>query len=184
MCMNETQLQDESETSYCADDYQDHATFTHVFDKETEITGYMKLHVWMETRESDDMDVYVRISKLNKDGKSVFHYTRMWEYSGPNGLLRATHRELDPLKSTENEPVHPHDSILEVKPGEPVALDIGLWPTSMVFHAGEAIQVNVAGFDYLGITGAWDDAITFNKGRIHTGDKFDTYLLYPDIPQE
>ena len=131
------------------------------------------------------MDVYVRISKRNRDGKPVFHDARMWEYSGPNGLLRATHRELDPLRSTENEPVHTHNSILEVHPGKPVALDIGLWPTSMVFHAGEAIQVNIAGFDYLGITGAWDDAITFNKGMhfVRTGGSYDTYLLYPEIPQ-
>lgn len=185
MTMETKQPEREAETSYRADNYQGHVTFTHVFDKDTEVTGYMKLHVWMETREADDMDVYVRISKLNKDGKPVFHDSRMWEYSGPNGMLRATHRELDPLRSTENEPVHPHDSILEVHPGEPVALDIGLWPTSMVFHAGEAIQVNVAGFDYLGITGAWDDAITFNEGLhyVHTGGAYDTYLLYPEIPQ-
>ena len=52
-------------------------------------------------------------------------------------------------------------------------------------HAGEAIQVNVAGFDYLGITGAWDDAITFNEGLhyVHTGGAYDTYLIYPEIPQ-
>ena len=82
--------------------------------------------------------------------------------------------------------MHPHNSILPVEKGVPVALDIGLWPTSMVFHAGEAIQVNVAGFDYLGITGAWDDAITFNEGLhyVRTGGAYDSYLVYPEIPQK
>lgn len=176
---------EEGECAYQADDYQDHVAFTHVFRKETEITGYMKLHVWVETRQARDMDVYVRISKLNARGEQVFHDSVMWEYSGPNGMLRASHRELDERQSTENEPVHPHNSILPVEKGVPVALDIGLWPTSMVFHAGEAIQVNVAGFDYLGITGAWDDAITFNDGKhyVRTGGRFDSYLVYPEIPQ-
>lgn len=175
----------EAECSYQSDDYLDHVTFTHVFKEETEITGYMKLHVWMETQEARDMDVYVRISKLNAQGQSVFHDSVMWSYSGPNGLLRASHRELDPVRSTENEPVHPHNSILLVEKGVPVALDIGLWPTSLVFHKGEAIQVNIAGFDYLGITGAWDNAITFNVGRhcVRTGGQFDSYLVYPEIPQ-
>lgn len=183
--MGPDQPKEEAEVSYQSDDYLGHVTFTHVFDRDTEITGYMKLHVWMETRCARDMDVYVRISKLNGKGKMVFHFARMWEYSGPNGLLRASHRELDPDLSTENEPVHPHNSILPVEKGVPVALDIGLWPTSMLFHAGEAIQVNIAGFDYLGITGAWDDAVTFNDGLhyVRTGGKYDSYLVYPEIPQ-
>lgn len=171
--------------AYQSDDYLDHVTFTYVFDQETEITGYMKLRVWMETREARDMDVYVRISKLNRAGKRVFHDAVMWEYSGPNGMLRASHRELDLERSTENEPVHPHNSLLTVEKGVPVALDIGLWPTSMVFHKGEAIQVNIAGFDYLGITGAWDEAITFNQGKhsVCTGGNCESYLVYPEIPQ-
>ena len=176
----------EAEASYQSDDYRGHVTFTHVFDRETEITGYMKLHVWMETREAQDMDVYVRISKLNPEGKPVFHDAVMWQYSGPNGILRASHRELDPERSTGCEPVHPHNSVLPVERGVPVPLDIGLWPTSMVFHPGEAIQVNVAGFDYLGILPCWDEPRTFNDGRhyVRTGGRYDSYLLYPEIPRE
>ena len=184
MTMSDKPAAKEAEASSQSDNYLDRVTFTHVFDKDTEITGYMKLHVWMETREAKDMDVYVRISKLNAKGEMVFHDSIMWSYSGPNGLLRASHRELDPDLSTESEPFHPHKGLLPVEKGVPVALDIGLWPTSLVFHAGEAIQVNIAGFDYLGITGAWDDAITFNEGRhyVRTGGRFDSYLLYPEIP--
>ncbi len=176
----------EAEAGYTADDYEGHVTFTHVFDRETEITGYMKLHVWMETREARDMDVYCRISKLNEKGEMVFHDSIMWSYSGPNGLLRASHREINPARSTECEPFHPHNSVLPVKKGEPVALDIGLWPTSMVFHKGEAIQVNIASFDYLGILPMWDEPLTFNDGAhyVRTGGRFDSYLLYPEIPQE
>ena len=175
----------ECEASYRSDDFEGHVSFTHVFQEETEITGYMKLHIWMETRQAQDMDVYARISKLNRDGEPVFHDAVMWQYSGPNGLLRASHRELDPARSTECEPYHPHNSVLPVEKGVPVPLDIGLWPTSMVFHKGEAIQVNLAGFDYLGIVGHWDEPVTFNDGPhyVHTGGRFDSYLLYPDIPQ-
>jgi predicted acyl esterase len=174
----------EGDASYQSDDYIGHVAFSYVFNKDTEITGYMKLCVWMETRQARDMDVYVRISKLNDKNQQVFHDAIMWQYAGPNGMLRASHRELDPARSTECEPFHPHNSLLPVKKGVPVALDIGLWPTSMVFHKGEAIVVNIAGFDYLGITGAWDDAVTFNDGvhYVHTGGRYDSYLLYPEIP--
>ena len=185
MTLDPVQPAEEAESAYRSDDYLDHVTFTHVFERDTEITGYMKLHVWMETREAEDMDVYVRISKLNDKGQMVFHDCRMWSYSGPNGILRASHREIDPARSTEYEPFHPHTSLLPVEKGVPVALDIGLWPTGMKFHKGEAIQVNIAGFDYLGLTGAYGDCVTFNTGDhfVRTGGQYDSWLLYPEIPQ-
>jgi predicted acyl esterase len=173
----------ESEATFKSDDYMDHVTFTYVFDNDTEVTGYSKVRLWMSTQDNDDMDVFVRISKLNAKGENVFHWTRMWEYSGPNGMLRASLRELDPWKSTESEPVQRFDSVLRIEKGKPVAMDIGLWPTSMVFHKGEAIQVNVAGFDYLGIMAPWDNPVTCNYGNMtmHTGGKYDSFFCFPTV---
>ena len=45
------------------------ATFDITFDKETELTGYMKLHLWVEADGNDDMDLFVAIQKLDKNGK-------------------------------------------------------------------------------------------------------------------
>ena len=56
------------------------------------------------------MDVFVGLHKLDKDGNFVpFAYYAQFD-DGPVALgwLRASHRELDPAKSTEWQPVHPH----------------------------------------------------------------------------
>ena len=45
------------------------------------------------------------------------------------GWLRASHRKLDPKKSLPYRPWHSHDEIQPLKPGEPVELDIEIWPT-------------------------------------------------------
>jgi predicted acyl esterase len=64
------------------------------------------------------------------------------------GWLRASHRKLDPKLSTEYRPYHTHDALQPLTPGEPVALDVELWPTSIVVPAGHRIALSVRGRDY------------------------------------
>ena len=44
------------------------AAFEITFDRDTELTGYMKLRVFMSCTEGDDMDVFVGLHKLDIDG--------------------------------------------------------------------------------------------------------------------
>ena len=86
------------------------ATFEITFDRATELTGYMKLRVFMSCTEGDDMDVFVGLHKLDAAGAVVpFAYYAQFD-DGPVALgrLRASHRELDLKKSTEWQPVHTH----------------------------------------------------------------------------
>src|SRR5439155_14204140 len=64
------------------------------------------------------------------------------------GWLRASHRKLDPRLSTDYRPYHTHDELQKLKPGQAVALDIELWPTSIVVPAGHRLALTVRGRDY------------------------------------
>ena len=45
-------------------------------------------------------------------------------------------------------PYHAHDEIQPLTPGEPVELDVEIWPTSIVVPAGYRIALSVRGKDY------------------------------------
>ena len=64
------------------------------------------------------------------------------------GWLRASHRKLDQKLSLPYRPYHTHDEKQPLKPGEPVELDIEIWPTSIVVPAGYRIALTVRGKDY------------------------------------
>ncbi|MGZ5127620.1 MAG: CocE/NonD family hydrolase C-terminal non-catalytic domain-containing protein, partial [Burkholderiales bacterium] len=172
----------------------DRAIFDIKFDKPTELTGYMKLRVFMSCADTDDMDVFVGLHKLDKDGKLVpFAYYAQFD-DGPVALgwLRASHRELDPAKSTEWQPVHPHTREQKIPPGEIVPLDIEIWPSGTLFNVGETLRLIVQGDD-LNRYSTQIAPVYFrhkqssvNKGRhtIHTGGKYESYLLAPVIPEK
>jgi putative CocE/NonD family hydrolase len=169
----------------------DRVTFDIAFDKDTELTGYMKLHVHMSTDASDDMDVFVGLHKLDRDGNVVpFAYYAQFD-DGPVALgwLRASHRELDPAKSTDWQPVHPHTREQKFKPGEIVPLDIEIWPSGTRFAAGEKLRLIVQGTDLNRyakdkVPVYFRHEATVNKGRhtVHAGAAYDSYLLVPVIP--
>ena len=64
------------------------------------------------------------------------------------GWLRASHRKLDPDRSLPYRPWHTHDEEWPLKPGEPVELDIEIWPTSIVVPPGYQLALNIRGSDY------------------------------------
>ncbi|MFO0007543.1 MAG: CocE/NonD family hydrolase C-terminal non-catalytic domain-containing protein, partial [bacterium] len=64
------------------------------------------------------------------------------------GWLRASHRRLDASRSEPWRPYHAHDRREPLVPGEPVALDIELWPTCIVVPAGYRLALSVLGRDY------------------------------------
>ena len=53
-----------------------------------------------------------------------------------------------PSVSLPYRPYHPHDESWPLKPGEPVELDIEIWPTSIVVPPGYRFVLNVRGKDF------------------------------------
>jgi uncharacterized protein len=167
------------------------AQFEHTFSEHTEITGYMKLRLWVEAQGSNDMDLFVAIEKFDAAGERV-KFTFMSEYDiGPVALgwLRASHRALDEERSTPDQPVHRHQTEQLLKPGEIVPMDIEIWPSSTQFEAGEKLRVVIQGHDIYSFPGVRHTQVhedTRNAGIhvIHTGGRYDSHLLVPIIPTD
>jgi hypothetical protein len=166
------------------------AVFDFRIEAVTELTGGMKLRVWVEAQGADDMDLFVAIQKLDADGRLVpFIFYAMSE-DGPVALgwLRASHRAPDPVRSTPAQPVHLHQREQLLSPGEIVPVDIEIWPSSTRFDPGETLRLVIAGQDI--VRSSVPDAPfalhqrTRNRGThvIHTGGRYDSHLLVPVIP--
>ena len=89
------------------------AEFLHTFAEDTELSGYMKLRVWVEARPEaigqetpNDMALFIAVNKLDRDGNPVHFYgsvgNRMDMVTRGYGVSR---RELDLDESTEWHPV-------------------------------------------------------------------------------
>jgi uncharacterized protein len=151
--------------------------FTYVFDKETELTGYMSLHMWVEALGSDDMELSVKVEKLGTDGKPASRLLGEGVHApvSATGLLRVSQRELDPKRSTESEPylTHTHEELL--KKGQIVPIDIGIWPMGMKYHAGEQLKLTVSAYKPMPVIdigfGAAKIAIPNEKETFMPGEK-------------
>ncbi|MDR1572618.1 MAG: CocE/NonD family hydrolase [Clostridiales Family XIII bacterium] len=159
-------------------------TFDFRFDEDTELTGYMKLHLWVEAEGHDDMDIFASIQKLGADGKFLPANIIGAPHPGTTGRLRVSMRELDEDKSTDYRPQHTYGKIEKLSPGQIVPIDIEIWPLSRLYHKGEQLRVELAGhyfrenwfepFDY--------DYINEGKHVVHTGGEYDSYLQIPVVP--
>lgn len=178
----------ESEIRY--DALSGRATFDFRFDADTEITGHMKLRLWVEADGADDMDIFVAAQKLDAQGHHVgFTFYAFYE-DGPVALgwLRASHRALDLERSTASQPVHPHDQEEPLPASGAVPVEIEFWPSSTLFRAGETLRIVVQGSDIYkqgapNLPFARHEVLR-NAGThiIRTGGERDSHLLVPFIP--
>jgi predicted acyl esterase len=113
-----------------------------------EITGPLAAKLTVSSS-TTDADVFLVLRVFAPDGTEV-------TFIGANdprtpvalGWLRASHRKLDPKKSEPYRPWHTHDEKQPLKPGEPVELDVEIWPTSIVVPPGYRIGLHLRGRDY------------------------------------
>jgi uncharacterized protein len=172
----------ESKVSY--DAAQGVTTFDIVFNETTEITGYMKLHLWVEADGHNEMDLFVNIQKLDEKGNWLPTHILGEPHPGSWGKMRVSHRALDESSTTDFEPVQSHLKEEKLKKGEIVPVDIALVPISRIWHKGQQLRVQIAGHY---IREGWFEPLrwdTDNKGMhvIHTGGRYDSYLQIPVIP--
>jgi len=167
--------------------FETNAIFTYTFDQDTELSGNMKLKLWVSASKGSDMDLFVAIKKLNAKGEEVTFYAKTGYTKGPvaMGWLRVSERELDTEKSTEWQPILSHENPQKIDKDEIVPVEIEILPSSTMFRKGERLQVVVQGKDFFSHP-ALGHYYSVNKGvhSIHTGNKYDTYLLVPIIPNQ
>ncbi|MFC1860891.1 CocE/NonD family hydrolase [Chloroflexota bacterium] len=182
-------LEDESTSSYRVDpDTADKGKliFNITFDKNTEMTGYMKLKLWVSANSSDDMDLFVGVKKFDRHGNEVHlpDFNHIENGQVATGWLRVSHRELDKDKSTPYQPWLNHSKLLKLKEGEVVPVEIEILPSGTIFKAGERLGLMVQGSDIITSGYRYQHKDTVNKGEhvIYTGGKYDSHLLVPVIP--
>jgi len=170
----------------CYDPDTEIASFDFVAPEDMEITGYMKLRLYVECRGHDNMDLFVWIKKYGADGKYIPVHCMEMEFRGAWGYMRTSRRELAPELSTDFNPVQAHRKDEPMEPGKIYPVDIEIWPHSRVWHKGEHLRIEIAGRF---IKSDWmiDQIVGFvtdNGGRhvIHTGGKYASYLQIPYIP--
>jgi uncharacterized protein len=98
-----------------------------------------------------DTDWIVKLEAVTPDGK-VRALTQGW--------LRASHRALDPSRSTAYRPEHPHDAAEALRPGEATWFEIAILPTAHRFLTGHRLRLSLASAD--------DDGFAM-QGMSHTG---------------
>jgi hypothetical protein len=113
-----------------------------------EITGPVaaRLHLSSDT---NDADVFLVLRVFAPDGKEVT-FIGSNDPRTPIGLgwLRASHRKLDRDRTLPYRPWHAHDEAWPLTPGEPVELDVEIWPTSIVIPERYRLALTVRGKDY------------------------------------
>lgn len=174
----------ESESQVAYDGATEEVCFDYRFAEETELTGYLKLRLWVEADGHDDMDLFINVQKLSTTGEWLPITIFGEPHPGAWGKMRVSRRKLDPKLSTDFQPVQAHICDEKLCPGEIVPVDIEIWPTSRIWHKGQQIRVQVAGryiredwFEPL----QWE-ANNIGKHIIHTGGKYDSFLQIPVIP--
>ncbi len=116
--LSEEQEAEDKPIIYSGDNERDVLRFTYRFDRDTELTGYMKCLLWVEAESADDMDIFVSVNSLNAEGEYIYHDARMRLYSGPDQRQRVSLRELDMDKTEFFEPVHTFRHPQKLRPGE------------------------------------------------------------------
>ncbi len=170
-------------------DSADDTSFDYTFTSAVDVIGGMKLRLWVEADGSDDMDMYVAIKKIDRDGNTVdFPFANVLE-QGPTALgwLRVSHRSVDSDRSSNNRPWHTHLREDKLSAGQIVDVDIEIWPSGTRFEAGEGFRLLLRGSDFY--TGAVMSRHleTRNNGNhlLHTGgSKYDSFLVIPMLPVE
>lgn len=143
-------------------------TYRYRMDKPTEITGYMKLHLWVSAPDHDDMDLAVRVEKLSKDGQPL--PDRAGNRIVATGQLRVSLRQLDTLRTTEAEPYYTFTGEQKLKPGEIVPVEIEIWPMGLFFEKGEILQLTVGAYQPEKV------AIPFGSAKITVPEERFTYM--------
>jgi len=116
--------------------------------EDTEITGPAAARLIVSSSTSD-ADVFLVLRVFDPQGSEVvFIGTNDPRTPIAFGWLRASQRKVDAARSLPYRPFHSHDEEWPLNPGEPIELDVEIWPTCIVVPAGYRLGLTVRGRDY------------------------------------
>jgi len=116
--------------------------------EQTEITGPLAATMFVSSSTAD-ADLFVTLRAFGPDGQEIDFQGALDPHTPlAQGCLRASHRKLDPTRSTPYRPYHTHDEEQPLEPGTTYALQIEIWPTCIVLPAGFRLAVTIGGSDF------------------------------------
>jgi putative CocE/NonD family hydrolase len=122
--------------------------------RDTELFGSGSANIWLSST-APDTDLQITLTEVRPDGQEVY-VARGW--------LRASHRALDPARSTELAPYHTHQQAdaAPLAPGLPTYMRVQLFPFDYVFRRGSSIRLWIDA--PTGETGGWSFDFTKTPG--------------------
>ncbi|MGP6175373.1 CocE/NonD family hydrolase [Corynebacterium sp. A21] len=165
------------------------AVFDYTFTEDTDLVGHMSLKLFAESIDTDDIDLFIGVEKLDRAGNEVYFFSASGgNANGPvtRGWLRASKRTLSPTRSTEWRPVLDLSVDTPLTPGQITELTIPLMPSGTTFRAGETLRLVIQSWSQPGQweggeTRQWDTLQTGHT-RLHTGPETSARLLIPVLP--
>ncbi|QHE86871.1 CocE/NonD family hydrolase [Hydrogenophaga sp. BPS33] len=160
------------------------------FESDTEFTGPASLRLWVSSSTSD-LDVFAVLRVFDPDGQEVTFIGAHEPVPMALGWLRASHRKTSAELSHPYRPWHTHDEVWKLTPGEAVALDVEIWPTSMVFPKGWRLVLTLQGHDFIVVPpGRMRHDHPLDRpadefggaNTVFTGGDKASYLLMPLVP--
>ncbi len=140
----ESTVTEESYIEYNSDCKNKKVKFDMRMIEDTEITGYMKLRLWVSALDNDDMDLFVKVEKRRPCGLPYKFSIGPGMDISAKGYIRVSLRALDEEKSTEE---NPRQSMLKeekLEKGDIVPVDILIWPMGLKFKKGDLLCVTVS----------------------------------------
>ncbi|MEO8523426.1 MAG: CocE/NonD family hydrolase [Caldimonas sp.] len=144
------------------------------FEDATEVTGPVSLH-FRATLDQADATWVVTLRDVEPDGSSRV-LTKGW--------LRASQRELDPVRSKPYRPYQRHTHKEALQPGQSYAYALEIRETSNVFLPGHRLTLEIRGQDSTAEDPIWVHNCNPVPTRhaVEFGGAADSFLLLPVIP--
>ncbi|MEP6648504.1 MAG: CocE/NonD family hydrolase [Lapillicoccus sp.] len=158
------------------------------------VAGYGKVELWVSST-TQDMDIFVSVRVIDEDDREV-DFTGFTTMGFParitpllKGWLKASHRTLDPERSTAYAPKHTHRKAdyAPLEPGELVPVEIELIPNTGMLRAGQRVRVDIQPYDGVahGLHHAYDSGYhTGATNAVHTGPAHIGYVQLPIVPKK
>ena len=149
-----------------------------------DVIGPMAVRLHVELAGGDDGVLFVGLRKF-RDGQEVT-FEGSYGFSGDmvsKGWQRLAHRQFDEQLSTPYLPVHRHETVEPLRPGEIIPVDIALLPHATRLRRGDQLRLDIRGTwhyprdPFFGQFPAGYQRSRQASCTIHTGAAFDSFLL-------
>jgi predicted acyl esterase len=143
------------------------------------------------------MDVFATLRLIDPQGNDVtFEGAADAHVPVAQGWLRVSHRKLDPDRTKECRPFHPHLTREPMTPNQLYEVDVEIWPTSVVVPRDYRLALTIQGVDWADsrLQGPFkgsgpflhadrDPTLYGGSNTVATGQGHESYLLLPLIPR-